>query len=503
MKPYINSKIKALILGGLMVFGTSCSDFLEEVDPSNVTAETYFRTTDHAEEALNAIYAGLRSGLGGAYGGGPWLMVEFATTLADTDLGQAENSYAVRNLANTSENGYGSSHWINKYQAIGNANLAIKYIPDVEGDADLRDKYLAEALFLRAYYYYELVRMFGDVPLIVEPVDLASDQFAPVRAPVVEVYNQIVQDLTNAEAIFDKQSLPFIDLSGRVSRGAVKTMLSSVYLTMAGYPLELGSSHYTLAANKAQEVINSNEFSLFDNYEQLHDPVMDNAGENIFSVQYDAVIAANPFQPHLIPYNGNVSSYSAQTGAIRANADFIAAHEEGDLRVEEKQFYYTEFTDKDDRTDTIDIGGFFLYKHLDVAANLGSPQSGLNWKIHRYAEVLLIHAEALNETGTQDYSGLNAIRARANLAPLSGLSQDQFREAVWKEKWFELSFENKTWYDMVRVRKAFDVLSGNFVDYVGYTPPYLSTSIGSRELLFPIPFSELQNNLNLVQNPGY
>lgn len=503
MKTNIKIKIQALITGILIVFGTSCDGFLEEVDPSNVTAETYFRTIDHAEEVLNSVYEGLRSGLGGAYGGGPWLMVEFATTLADTDLGQAENSYAVRNLANTSENGYGNAHWTNKYRAIGNANLAIKYIPDVDGDADLRNKYLAEAKFLRAYFYYELVRMFGDVPLILEPVNLSSENFKPVRTPASGVYDQIVQDLTDAEAVFDAQGLPYMDVSGRVSRGAIKTMLASVYLTMAGYPLELGASHYTLAANKAQEVINSGEFSLFASYDDLHDPAMNNIGENIFSVQYDAVIAANPFQPHLIPYNGNVSSYSAQTGAIRANANFIAAHEAGDLRVEEKQFYYTEFTDKDDRTDTVDIGGWFLWKHLDVAANLGSPQSGLNWTIHRYAEVLLIHAEALNETGTQDYTGLNAIRARANLAPLSGLTQDQFREAVWKEKWFELSFENKTWYDMVRVRKALDVLKGNFVEYVGYTPPYLSISISTRELLFPIPYSELQNNENLVQNSGY
>jgi len=512
MKTNIKIKIQALITGVLILFGTSCSDFLEQTDPSYLTAETYFRTIDHAEAVLNSVYAGLRDGLGGAYGGGPWLMTEMATTLADTDLGQAENSYSIRNLANTQDNDYGEAHWSNKYRAIGNANLAIKYIPEVEvseEDEDLRDKYLAEAKFLRAYYYYELVRMFGGVPIIDEPIDLESEDFLPVRTEVADVYDLIVQDLTEAEATFDAQDLPFNDASGRVSRGAIKTMLSSVYLTMAGYPLQLGTPYYTLAADKAKEVIDEGAYSLFNSYNDLHDPAMKNTGENIFSVQYDAVITANPFQPHLIPYNGNISSYSQQTGAIRANEDFIAAYVPGDLRAEEKQFYYTTFTDKDNRDSTVNCGGHWLWKHFDEAANLGDPQSDLNWNIHRYAEVLLIYAEAANEVsanpGADAYNAVNDIRTRANLADIAGLTKDQFREAVWKEKWFELSFENKTWYDMVRIRKALDVTTGNFVDFIGYHPPYLpaGTALSARELVFPIPYTELQNNPNLEPNEDY
>jgi starch-binding outer membrane protein, SusD/RagB family len=508
MRTNIKIKIQVLITGTLILFGTSCSDFLEEVDPSNITSAGYFRTTEHAEAALNSVYDGLRSGLGGAYGGGPWLMVEFAAGITDSDLGQADNSNIIRNLDNNADNGYGSAHWTNKYKAIGNANLCIAYIPEVEGDEALKNKYLAEAKFLRAYNYFELVRMFGKVPLIDQIVNLESDLFLPVRAEVADVYALIVKDLTEAEATFDAQGLPFNDASGRVSRGAIKTMLASVYLTMAGYPLEKGASHYTLAAAKAKEVIDNGSYKLFDSYDDLHDPAMKNKEENIFMVQYAAGVTSSNWQPHIIPYNLNISSYSAQTGAIYANQEFINAHAAGDKRVEEKAFYYTEFTSKTDRSVTVPLGGYFLYKHFDVAANLGDSQSDLNWSIHRYAELLLIYAEASNESGTATalaYKGLNDIRARAGLAPHVGLTQDQFREAVWKEKWFELSYENKTWYDMTRIRKGLDVTTGKFVDYVGYHPVYLpvGTTMTARELLFPIPTADIQNNKNLVQNDGY
>ncbi|MEQ8679603.1 MAG: RagB/SusD family nutrient uptake outer membrane protein [Cyclobacteriaceae bacterium] len=504
MKKYIKINIQVLIAVSFMLFGTSCSDFLEEIDPSNITAVGYFKTPAHAQTALNSAYAPMKSILGGAYGGGPWLMVEFGSGLADSDLGQADNSRIIRDLTNNPDNDYGLSHWNNNYEGIANANLCIANIPGIEMDEALRNKYVGEAKFLRAYYYYQLVRLFGKVPLILEPVDLASPDLYPNQAEVADIYDLIVQDLIDAESAYEALDLPYMDESGRVSLGAIKTMLSSVYLTMAGYPLQLGNPYYTLAANKAQEVIDDGSFSLFPDYYDLYDPTMKNKGENIFMVQYAAFTSPSNWQPHIIPYNLNISAYSAQTGAIYANEEFINSYEPGDKRVEEKEFYYTEFTSKVNRDDTIQLGGYFLYKHFDLEANLNTASSDLNWSIHRYAELLLIHAEALNELGTQDYSGLNAIRDRADLAPLSGLTQDEFRQAVWREKWHELSYENKTWFDMTRIRKGFDVTTGEFVDFVGYKPVYLNDrAMTERELLFPIPTGEILNNTKLVQNDGY
>jgi hypothetical protein len=123
----------------------------------------------------------------------------------------------------------------------------------------------------------------------------------------------------------------------------------------------------------------------------------------------------------------------------------------------------------------------------------------------RYAEVLLIYSEAANEANgptPEAYEAVNQIRRRAELPELSGLSQQQFREAVWKEKWHELSYENKTWFDMARLRKAFNVTTGNFEDFVGHQFSYGPT-LQERELLFPIPTAEIRNNEKLTQNPGY
>tara|TARA_R110002012_G_scaffold216372_4_gene387479 strand:- start:2489 stop:4003 length:1515 start_codon:yes stop_codon:yes gene_type:complete len=504
MKAPIKNKLQVLFVGTLLFLGTGCSDFLDEIDPSNITADSYYQTAEHAQTAVTAAYSNLKDIRGGSYGGGPWLMAEFATGLADSDLGQADNSNIIRNLNNNSDNGYGLAHWRSNYEGIANANLAISKIPGIQMNEQLKQRFIGEAKFLRAHFYYQLVRLFGKVPLILEPVDLASEDLYPTQASEEEIYAQIVTDLTDAEG----SELPAKDPAGKVTLGAVKTLLSSVYLTMAGYPLEKGATHYKLAADKAKEVIDNAGtygYSLFSSYDDLHDPAMKNIGENIFMVQYKTLTAPSNWQPLIIPYNMNISAYSDQTGAIYANLDFIKSYEEGDKRVEEKQFYYTEYSLKTDRTKTVNLGGYFLYKHFDVQANLLSASADLNWSLYRYAELLFIYAEASNEVSGPTplaYEGLNAIRNRAGLEPKSGLSQAEFREAVWREKWHEMSYESVTWFDMVRTRKGYNVKNGTFDEFVGHQFAYGPT-LTARELLFPIPTSEVRNNSNLVQNPGY
>ena len=501
MKIDIKFKSHYLMVVLIMLMVTSCTDFLEETDPSNITADSYFKTEAHAETAVIAIYESLRAVRGGAYGGSPWLMLEFATGLADSDLGQADNSNSIRNLTNTSDNAYGKTYWDSSYKGIANANLAIAKIPEINMDEGKKNKLLGEARFLRAYYYFNLVRIFGEVPLITEPIDLGSDNLYPYQETIENIYLFIEQDLLTAE----NSGLPFNDSSGKVTIGAVKSLLSSVYLTMAGYPLQKSTEYYKKAADKAKEVIDSNEYSLFPSYADLHDPEKNNIGENIFMVQYQAFVDPSDWQPLIIPYNLNISADSNQTGAIYANQEFVKSYEVGDKRVEEKEFYYTTYTSKYDRDETVVLGGHFLYKHFDIVANLETASSGLDWDLMRYAEVLLIYAEAQNEiSGPTGDTGeaLNKIRRRAELSEYAGLSKEQFREAVWKEKWHELSYENVTWYDMVRLRKALNVSTGTFDDFVGHEFSY-GPVLSERELLFPIPTDEIRNNENLVQNQGY
>lgn len=501
MKAIAKTAFRVLTGSCILFFTPACSDFLEEPDKSNFTVENYFKKPEHAQSAVNAIYESLSDVTGGGFNGAPWMMLEFATGLANTELGQAQNSIFVRNLVNNSDNGYGNTWWVSSYRGIANANLAIAKIPGIEMDEGMKNRLLGEARFLRAWYYYNLVRIFGHIPLITEPVDLGSAELYPSAASAEEVYNQIVEDLTVAES----SGLPFTQPSGRVGLGAVKSLLSSVYLTMAGYPLQKGVEYFQKAADKAAEVIGSEEFYLFSSYGDLHSVETKNIGEHIFMVQFTAFEQPSGWQTSIIPYNQGISAYSDETGAIFANKEFVESYEAGDKRAEEKQFYFRTYTLSDDRSETVDLGGYYLYKHFDEEAHLETTSSGLNWPLIRYAEVLLTYAEAVNEVSGPSaaaYEAVNKIRRRAELPELKGLSKEAFREAVWRERWHELSFENKTWFDMVRLRKAYNVLTGEFDDYVGHKFSY-GPVLKERELLFPIPTAEIRNNKNLVQNAGY
>ncbi|MGS2740362.1 RagB/SusD family nutrient uptake outer membrane protein [Sinomicrobium sp. M5D2P17] len=496
---YINVWI---VFGTVLLGLTGCSDFLDEEDPSNFTVDKYFTKPQHARSSVNAIYAKMRDPMNSGFGGAAWSMLEFATGLAGTDLGQAVDSYFVKDLNNTSDNSYSLTYWTSYYEGIANANLSIQKIPGITMDEKEKKQLLGEAYFLRAWYYFNLVRIFGHVPLITEPVAaVQSDNLKPSQAGPEEVYALIVEDLKTAESA----GLSWSDSSGRVSLGAVKSLLAKVYLTMAGYPLQKGNAYYALAAQKAGEVIESGEFKLFDNYDALHDPAYKNIEEHILMIQYQSQILPSNWQVFIIPYNKNISAYSSETGGIYATQDFVKSYAPDDLRAGEDQFFFTKFTHQDDRSKEVDLGGYFIYKHLDLEAQLSTGNSNLNWPLIRYADVLLMYAEASNEVNgptTAAYDALNATRHRAGLSDLDNLPKDQFREAVWKERWYELCFENMTWFDMVRLRKVFNVSTKQFDNFEGHSFSYGPT-LGERELLFPIPTSEILNNSNLVQNMGY
>ena len=505
MKSIIQTITKSLFFLPLLVFFSGCQKFLETQDKSNYTADNYFKTAAQAQSSVNSVYSSLAviyNG-GNGFGGGlsPWLMLEFATGLANTELGEAFDNLNVMALTNSADNSEGLIWWNESYKGIANANLAITNIPNITMDTTAKNKLLGEAKFLRAYYYYNLVRIFGKVPLITTPVDLNSPDFYPKQASEQDIYNQIVEDLTSAESA----GLPYTDNSGRVSLGAVKSLLASVYLTMAGYPLNLGTPYYQKATDKANEVIQSNKYHLFSSYSDLHNEATENQGEFIFQVQFTPFVFPSYWQSAIVPYNKGISVYSGQSGAIFAQQPFIESYENNDKRVEEKQFFYTTYTLSSDRSRTIDLGNHYIYKLFDSLAQNKTASSGLNWTIMRYAQVLLIYAEASNEVlgpTSASYEAINSIRRRANLPELSGLNKDQFREAVWRESVHELCYEDKTWFNMVRTRKAYNVATDNFDDFVGHHFSY-GPMLSEKELLFPIPTSALQTNKNLVQNTGY
>lgn len=492
-----------LMLSILFTLVVGCDGFLEEQNKSAITQENYFTTAAQAESAISGIYPDLYSLHSGLhYGEAAWVSMELIVGHANT-LGQSAYNNGLINHDNSTIEPHFEVLWRGFYRGIANANLSIKNIPAIEMDESRKKKLMGEAHFLRALYYYYLVRLYGDLPLIVDPIDYSSPNLFPQRDGAQAIYDLIVSDLKTAEA----SGLPFVDRTGRASLGAVKSLLASVYLTMAGHPLNKGAEYYGLAAQKAEEVIDNKGYTLFDSYKFLHDRAHKNQGELIFQVQYLYGVQDNNITQMVSPDKASISRIASEIGALVARDEFVNSYEPNDKRAREKEYYFREYPSLANPNNIINFGEYALFKFwLEEAAGVGGDrQSDLNWTILRLPEVMLIYAEASNEVnGPQEkaLNQVNLIRARAELQPLSGLSKDEFREAIWRERYHELSFENKAYFDIQRTHKAYNLATGKFEDVFTYQNES-GTTFTEQYLLWPIPQSEMDANSNLTQNPGW
>ncbi|HEY0176862.1 MAG TPA: RagB/SusD family nutrient uptake outer membrane protein [Pedobacter sp.] len=495
---YINHLIFSLIL--MTVLFSGCKKYLDEDNRSNYTQENYFQTGDQAQAFINNLYSTLRSITDGTgtYGESPFMMLEFPTGLANTEVGQSQYNNTLRTLTANSDNNYFYVWWSNSYKAIANANLAIERIPSINMNEVTKKRLLGEAYFFRAFYYYHLVRIYGDVPLITVSINAASPELYPERTAQESVYNLIVSDLTTAEAA----GLPSTDATGKVSAGAVKSLLASVYLTMAGYPLQK-KENFQKAADKANEVITSGAYRLFATYADLRNKANKNTGEFIFQTQYQVGIATSTVNQYLLPRSRKITKFSDEYGAIYPTAEFYGSYEPNDLRTQEQQFYYSKYTSVLDGTE-VSFGNQFIFKFFDTEAAT-TAQSDMNWTFLRYPEVLLIYAEASNEVSGPSqaaYDAVNLIRKRAQLPDLAGLSQSSFREAIWRERYHELAYENKAFFDMQRTRMVYNPVAGTFDSFVGHQFSY-GPQLTEKYLLMGIPSREINNNKKLSQNTGW
>lgn len=521
MKLYNKNFLKLMLSGAILLGPTACSDFLDEQDPSNLQPDTFYTIPDHAEAAVAATYAEMRFfGDGAGIFSANWQMLEAPTGTATTETGQnsdLNNLYALIYDGNT---GHISNWWNGLYRVIANANLAIEKIPTIKfpaGGEAQQTRLMGEARFLRAWAYFYAVRLWGDVPLVTKPQTAESEDFMPARAPQEEVYKLIVDDLLAAEAA----GLADFNNNGRVSKMAVKSYLAKVYLTMAGFPLQKGASHYKLAADKALEVItyskaNPSTLNLFPTYKELHQENLKNRVEHLFQIQYNTVVQGFPLNDFFPNFKAVTYAGPSGTGSTVPTLSFYRSYETGDLRTKDQEgwFYTTYYTNG--TGEKFDLGAPYVFKYFNIAA-LGGPGitptrlNNLNVNQMRYAEVLLIYAEAQNEVSgpnQEAYDAFKRIRDRAQLKTpaLGTYTQATFREAVWKERWHEFAYEGITWFDMVRLRKVFNETTKGFDNFVGHRN--LNVSGGAplleKHLLFPLGIQEMKNNTNLKpQNPGY
>ena len=517
MKFNIYKKAGKVLLGGALLFATGCTKFLEEKDPSNLTPESFYTIPEHADAAVASIYAGTRFfGDGAGIFSSNWQLLEAVTGTSTTETAQNSDLNNLYSLVYDGNTGHVVNWWNGLYRVIANANLALDKIPQIPAmDEGLRKRKMGEAQFLRAWAYFYTVRLWGDVPLITKPQTATSEDFKPSRTPQEEVYKLIVDDLLAAEAA----GLPWMDASGRVSLAAVKAQLAKVYLTMAGQPLNKGAAYYKLAADKAMEIIsfsNANPLSinLFKSYWDVHSVEQKNKLEHLFMLQYQADVASNPMDNMYPNFKAVTVNGPGGTGSTVPTPGFYKSYETGDLRAKNQEGYFYTSYYKNGNGESFDLGAPYIFKHFNITANGISGQKGtarndLNVPIIRYAEVLLIYAEAQNEVGgpNQDaYDALKRIRDRAKLVTpaLGTFNQGSFREAVWRERWHELCYEGITWFDMVRLRKAYNETTNGFDEFVGHVNKSSNQPLQAKHLLMPLGVQEMLNNPNLKpQNPGY
>ncbi|TWR31759.1 RagB/SusD family nutrient uptake outer membrane protein [Mucilaginibacter pallidiroseus] len=471
---------------------------MDEKNNSNFDKGNYFQNAGQAQTFVNGIYTSLYMFQNGdAYGESPFITMELFAGHA-TSLGQSVNNGNVINQRTDAVNPGFETVWRSSYNAIANANLAIARIPGITMDETLKKNLLGQAYFLRAFFYYHLVRLYGDVPLVTEPVEVTSPNLYPSRSPVADIYALIVSDLEAAKA----SGLPTTDQTGKVSLGAVKTLLSSVYLTMAGYPLQK-TENYAKAAAEVVDVLPN--YTLFTDYAFLHDNANKNRGELIFQANYLVGIRDNAIPQLTIPFNQPIGAYGDKLGAMIPTNEFFNSYEAGDKRTEERQFYYSSYPQYGNPANVINFGVHALYKYFHVESAASSGISDENWTFLRLPEAQLIYAEATNEVSgptTEAYAAVNAIRKRANLAPLSGLTKDQFRIAIWKERYHELAYENKAYFDIQRTHQVYDVKANTFGPATS-TPNEQNVTFREQYYLWPIPQREIATNANLTQNPGW
>lgn len=504
MKKYFKVNQMALLA---LVFSSSVlvsckKDFLDQTPNNAITDENYYRTEADAVKAVNAAYTPAM----GLYNGGGWQILDVMTDDTDKGGGGANDGVEVYELDNFTLNSFNpmvSTYYGQCYQGIQRANIVLDKVPGIMGMSEtVRKRCLGEARFLRGYYYFMLVRLFGDVPLYTNPITL-PESYKISRSPKASVYQTIIADLEIA-----RDFLPITrysgDDAGRVNSWGARGMLASVYLT-------LGKDYYEKAAEEAVAVINSGVYSLNSSYADNFSVYKENGPESLFEIQYRNAGQSWSFFGQgsvLNCFMGPRAQNIVQSSGYGFNVptqDFVNQYERNgngviiDKRRAASMWIPGDKFDAYTQPASIEGSplGYNVRKYFvpgtDVNADAGGWSCAGNVPVMRYSEVLLIAAEALGSGPGEQY--VNKVRTRAGLPPIQmSLDEASYRAAIFKERRIELAFEMHRWFDLVRHPEA---------DYMLKVMNAAGKNAQKRHYLMPIPQAERDKNSNLTQNEGY
>ncbi|MBC6109620.1 RagB/SusD family nutrient uptake outer membrane protein [Pedobacter fastidiosus] len=477
------------LCSGLLVLPACKKSFLD-VDPqAQQPAVTFWKTQDDATKAVNSIYANLRSWENTAF---PALAVE-SIAGDDAEKGSSANDASYLNgfdaFTVTSTEGQLQGFWTGQYQNINLCNQVLDNIPAISMDPNLKSRYLAEAKFVRAYSYFRLVRAFGDVPLRLNVPKDASEFNIP-RTPKAQVYAAIEKDLNDAATILP-QTYASVD-KGRATKGAALALHAKVAMYQQKWADVLSLTNTVMTMG----------YGLVPNYEQSFRLNNENSVESVFEIQCEIIQSIA----------GSATSQYSQVQGVRGSvagwgfnvptAALAAAYETGDVRRDATIIFRGETTPEGDAIDPSGDNPMYNQKSyvpfslIITGFNEGAQQ---NVRVLRYADVLLMNAEAANEQGnpTLAKTSLNLVRARARGGGLSVLpdvttsDKDALRTAIWKERQVELAMESDRYFDVIRQGRGTAVFGAK-----GWK--------ANKNEVWPIPSTEIDKSAGtLTQNLGY
>lgn len=497
--------MKKYILIILTIVLGSCSNFLDVSPSDRLTQVDFWKTRQHAEAALIGTYNALLNG--NVYGDVAMIAMEAATPNAYTYNNTGGGGFIAQGIHDAANNGIINNKWGTLYTGIGRANTLLDNIGGITMDEATKKRYAAEAKFLRALFYHNLWVYYGGVPLILETPNLEKQGALP-RSKADEVYAQIIKDCD--EAVVDLPQLG--TTKGNASKGAALALKARTMLY---------KGDFQGAATAAKQIIDGKSYTLFADYRELFQLDKEGNSEVIFDVQFK-----NPEFTHnmdivltdfnsIAPLPDLLNDYYMTDGLPAAQSklfDFKKPYDNRDPRLNQTNILPgTTFRAKTVLANTFGFTGigqkkYTVYKDNEVGTTLAGGQSEINYMIFRYADVLLMYAEAQNEVAGPSqaiYDALNLIRKRAGMPNFpTGLTKDQMRTEIRHERRIELAGEGLYYHDIRRWGTAEKVMNTDVFNFAG-------GKIGTRKFnkdrdyLWPVPTVVLQNNPALEQNPGY
>jgi len=492
-------KLYSFLILILFISISACSgDFLEQAPRGALTVGSFPNTADDALLATNAVYNSLRDWQINC-GGFPLLDMMADDALKGSNPGDGTAISVYDKFEHTATEGSVERWYKTLYQSVKRANLVVNEVPNIEMEAGLRDRYIGEARFLRAYYYSILLRAFGDVPKVTEinpPLDLG-------RSPVHEILTEIVYaDLEYAMNILPAKSDYEPSELGRATKHAAAALLAR---------LKLFYGDFAAVETLTKDIINSNQYDLEQDYGMVFPSVSEHGIESVFEVSATA------------EYFEDGGNQYANTQGVRGTpnrgwgfcrpsyTDLIKEMEDAnDPRVDPTVIFLNETIDgieikgESASLDTIFENGKIIeiecynqkvwYPGTDAKSS-----QGYNRRLIRFSDVLLMHSEALNENGKSDQAliYLNQVRERARgnnatvLPDITTTDKVALRDLIIQERKYEFALEGLRFWDLVRTNKAEEILGP-----LGY--------IKGKNELFPIPQSEVDISQGRIsQNPGY